>query len=262
MPAIGPYGIEQFDAAGVIGAYQQARENRIRSLIFQKQMEREEAEAERQKGVQAAIARYAVPGAVSADTAAGTTTGSPAPASAARGNRQQLFNDLMTIDFDTAVKMADAFGKMDKAQLDQANQRRERIMQIAAGVMQLEPSQRRAALQESAQELQELGFTPEHVANFDPSDQNLRKLILNGMDMERIAQSVKPDFMNVNGEVVDENALARGDKDPVRYRSEFIDTDQGLARRPGAGLPQTLTDADIEALDKGGPTASPSVPFP
>lgn len=278
MPTAGPYGIVQFDAPGIISAYQNAQANRIQLMILQKQEERAERADRRQEGVQKAVAEYMKPkpppaaspqpqGAPSDPLAPLPATQPPAAAPAApqpsAADREKLFSTLLALDPQVAGQYMDAFSKMDQAQVDQFKVKNEGIMQVAAGLMQLDPSQRKAALQQAAPQLQQYGFTPEQIAGFDPSDQNLRQLIVGHMDAEKIAQFVKPDYMNVNGEVVDQNALARGDKSPVRYRSEYIDTDQGLARRPGGGAqPPILTDDDIERLEQGGPKPQASVPFP
>lgn len=283
MPAVGPYGIEQFDAAGVIGNYLAAKENRIRSMILQKQLEAQDRAEARQAGVDKAVSAYlAGEDAASSPSAAGAVQ--PTPAATRQPNaaaREKLIRTLIAIDPERVGQFIDVFSKMDEAQANQFKQRNTRIMQIAAGVLQLPPDQRPAAIQQAMPELKELGFNDQQLAGFDPSGQNLRGMIAGHMDMERIASFVKPNFMNVNGEVVDENALARGDSSPVRYRSEYIDTDQGLARRPGGGAsgavppPPAIGEVrqgyrfeggepgDPKSWKKvGGPSASPTGGFP
>lgn len=284
----GPYGITQFDAAGVISNYQAMQENRIRSMILQKQMANEERKAEVQSGIQSALSRFtrggrdesgALPdarpqtGAAAAVGAYGAPQPAdplaplpdqapaafrpPQPAGPAAGDRQALFQELMALDVDTAGNVMEAFAKMDKATASAAADRNLRLMQIAAGIMQLPYEQRRAAIQQAAGELQGLGFKPEQLANFDPTDQNLRQIVAQGMDMERIVKFVLPDLMNVNGEVIDATAVGRGDADPVRYRSEFIETTNGLERRNNAGAnnggsaPRINNAQEYEALPPG-----------
>lgn len=283
MPQAGPYGITQFDAAGVIGNYQAMQENRVRMMILQKQMEREQHKSEVQSGIAAAISRYnsgesdapaapgAAPGAAPADAtgAAGAVSAYSPPASPSAqpgvhhsgADREKLFGQLMSLDTEVAGNVMDAFSKMDKATADQAANKNLRMMQIAAGVMQLPYEQRRAALQQAAPELQSIGLSPEQITGFDPTDQKLRQMVAQGMDVERISKFVLPDLMNVNGDVIDTQAVGHGDSRP-RYRSEFIDTPQGLARRPTSGAPpQTLTDDDIIRME-GGQTGPPSGGFP
>ena len=73
-----PYGMTEFDAFGAINAMEAARSNRIRSMLLQRQIQREDAEAERQGGIQAALARYRGGGNASTQ-AAPSASAPPAP---------------------------------------------------------------------------------------------------------------------------------------------------------------------------------------
>lgn len=300
MPTAGPYGITQFDAAGVVSNIQAVQQNRIQMLVLQKQSEAADRAAQTQSSIQAAVSRYAkggdqssegapqegayatpqpqgASGAISAyapdplaplpdATAPQDAPMKASPRGPSAGDREKLFGELIALDPETASKYMDAFAKMDKSQADQFSQRNTQIMQIMAGLSQLPADQRPAAIQQAAQELKSLGFNDEQIAGFDPSDQNLRSQIVKHMDAEKIAQFAKPNYMSVGGDVLDENALARGERDPVRYRSEFIATPEGLMRRPNAGVnggaPRTFTDDDIIRMEGGqtGPGSSGGFP--
>jgi hypothetical protein len=216
MPTAGPYGITQFDAAGVIGNYQAAKENRIRSLILEKQMAALDKQEKAQSGIQKAVSAYyggetspvpdatGTPGAPGASAAAPTvpTTAQPSAVPApsrqpSAADREHLIGTLMAIDAPTAEKYIDLFSKMDKAQVDHFNQNNGQIMQIMGSLTQLPAANRKAAIQQSAPELQKLGYTPEQLANFDPSDENLRSEMARHMDASKVAEFVKPDLMTV-----------------------------------------------------------------
>lgn len=206
MADSGPYGITQFDAAGVIGNYMAMKENRIRQMLEQKQLERLDKQMKNEDAAQKAIQSYygpqSSPDAPGSPTGGSVVSGAPptsmgAPGASTGSNaaaREKLIGSLMALDPEKANQYIEAFSRMDKQQVDAFNQKNLRIMQVAAGLMQLPAEQRKAALQQSAPELQQLGFTPDQVANFDPSDDNLRSLVAGHMDAERIAQFVKPEY--------------------------------------------------------------------
>lgn len=249
MPTAGPYGITQFDAPGVIGAYQQAQQNRIAMMLTQKQLERADKQAKDDEGIHKAVAAYlggekasesqpqpatapsavspvsagqspasVIPAAYSADPLAPLPDAAPAPAATpaaapakpSGADREKLFNSLLAIDPGVATQYMDAFAKMDKAAIDRYAQTSSRIVQFASGLMQLPQDQRAAALQEAAPEAQQLGFTPEQLAHVDLSDNGLRQIVVSHMDTDKIAQFVKPDLMTVDHSVIDKNHLEKG----------------------------------------------------
>jgi hypothetical protein len=58
MAEAGPYGITQFDAPGIIGAYQNAQHNRIQMMYEQKQLEQLDRTTKNEAAVQKAVAAY------------------------------------------------------------------------------------------------------------------------------------------------------------------------------------------------------------
>jgi hypothetical protein len=208
VPQAGPYGITQFDAPGIIGAYQQAQQNRISMMVAQKQLERLDKQTQEEEGVKKAIAAYygggntsqASPNAsgtpIAASGAPGGQNAPNAPVAAPRGpsaaDREKLFANLMAIDQQAAVNVMDTFSKMDKAQLQQAAQTNLQLAQHATGYKMLPYEQRKAAIQRDAPMLQQLGLQPDQVAGFDPTDQNLNQIIAQSFDVERLAQFVQP----------------------------------------------------------------------
>jgi hypothetical protein len=315
MPEAGPYGITQFDAAGVMNAYQTGQENRIRSLILQKQIKKMDHDAANSTSIQKAVAAYMSPDKTSeaspqaqtgvsapptpsapvaavagpspsaASTAyadplaplpdapaatAAASTAAPAPSAAqpapsapqhSAADREKLFSTLITIDPTTAGQYMDAFAKMDKTQADQFAEKNSRIMQIAGGLMQVDQGQRKAALQEAAPELENLGFTPDKIANFDPTDQNLRSLVVGHMDAQKIAEFVKPDLMTVGNSVIDKAHPENGAvfTAPTDYHNFTIQNADGTSSAygfdPKTGHAFQLTDGGLPDTGGGGSAA-------
>jgi hypothetical protein len=120
-----------------------------------------------------------------------------APSADELARRQALFHSVVSFNPEMAGQLADAFTKMDADTLNATVQRHTRIAQVAAGILQLPPAQRTAALQQEAPELQALGVPPQKIAGFNPTDENLRQLVAEGMDIERIAQFSRPEVQSV-----------------------------------------------------------------
>jgi hypothetical protein len=208
MAAVGPYGIEQFDASGIIGAYQNAQQNRIRMMYEQKQLEQLDRQTKNEAAVQKAVAAYysnsrlrlrhsplqrlrrpADPLAPLPDQPTATAASQPDPAA-----RQRLISTLLAIDAPTAEKYMNVFSAMDKSQAEQVALRNTHAMQIMGGLLQLPLAQRQTAIQQAAPELEQLGYTPQQVAGFVPSDENLRSELAKHMDANKLITFVKPEI--------------------------------------------------------------------
>lgn len=309
MAEAGPYGITQFDAAGIINNYQAAKENRIRSLILQKQMDAADRAEKTQSAVQRVVTQAyggesppapAPDASGTAPTASSTAiapqpsasataapTAAPAPASAqprvpSGADREKLIGQLMAIDAPTAEKYIDLFSKMDKAQADQFAQHNDQIMQLMGGLIQQPAANRKAAIQQYAPDLLKLGYTQDQIANFDPSDENLRSEMARHMDASKIAEFVKPDLMGVSAgtSLIDKNHPDQGAVytapadyhqfsvhnadgtdtpygfDPKTGRAfQLSDSGQGGGGQPSAGShdPDTLFNALIQQESGGRP---------
>jgi hypothetical protein len=165
MAEAGPYGITQFDVAGVVGAYQQSQANRIQMMIAQKQMERIDKETKNEDAASKAVSAYYSPtpnasGAAPTTGAAPGTAPGAGPAMPNAAARQKLIGTLMAIDPATAEKYMNVMAGMDKDQATRAAQTNAQIMQVMGGLLQLPPEQRKAAIQQQAPQLQQLGYTP------------------------------------------------------------------------------------------------------
>jgi hypothetical protein len=223
MADVGPYGITQFDAAGLINNYQVAKQNRIQMMLEQKQLERMDKQAKDQEGVQKAVGAYlhpetastASPQSATAPTGASPVSAAPstpvsAPAAPTGADREKLISTLAVIDPAVASQYIDIFSKMDTAQAGEAAKRNAQVMQLLGGLSQLPMEQRKAAIQQEAPQLQQLGYKPEQLAAFDPSDDNLRSEMAKHMDAEKVIAFVKPDLMTVGSSVIDKNHPEQG----------------------------------------------------
>ena len=220
MPAAGPYGITQVDAAGLISNYQAMQRNRVEMLVLQKQSEAADRAAEKQSSIQAAVAKYAKGGDQSpaSDGAQGAVnayappadplaplpdaapSAPPQPRGPSAADREGLFSSLIALDPKVAGEYIDAFSKMDKAKVDQFTQRNTNVMQIMAGLSQLPAAERPAAVQQAADELKGLGYTDEQIAGFDPSDANLKSELVRHMDAQRIVQFTNQEADNTRAD--------------------------------------------------------------
>jgi hypothetical protein len=249
MAGIGPYGIEQFDAPGVIANMQNTQFNRVRMMMAQKQLEMTERQMNIQAGTMQALQAYAASlnggssggaygtGAGSSSGASGSATsnsgasntgstqsvsgGSPAPVTSMphaadvveaptgpydrngiptageMANRQRVLTGLAVFNPEMASQLSDTFKNMDVGQVAAVTARHTRIAQLAAGALQLPQNERAAFIQQHAAELQSLGMPAQNIANFNPTDGNLRGLVAEGMDIERVAQFSRPDVVSV-----------------------------------------------------------------
>jgi hypothetical protein len=102
-----------------------------------------------------------------------------------------------------AQAMAGVFKDMDAAQATQWKARNTAAVQAFAGLLQLPPDQRRAAIQQNAADYVQLGYTPQQIAGFNPTDANIRQEIAKHTDADHIMDMVNPHFENMraNGAV-------------------------------------------------------------
>lgn len=279
---MGPYGIEQVDIGGALSALEAARSNRIRSMLLQRQLSQQEQALEAQRGLRAAIGRFSGDG--SATPAAPAATGgmadavnlydgqaapaavdatappaAPVPTPAGHGDISRLTTELLAIDPEHAPQIIQAFRQMNDDQFQAAQRRNQVLAREAYNLLHLPPEQRQAEFNRVAPSLiADGGVTRQQLAGFEISDANLRHVIAQARDVEKLAEEARPNYREVSGEVIDERRLERGEN-PVVYRSEFIATPQGLARRPNAGAaPRPATaEENATATTEGGYTYTP-----
>jgi hypothetical protein len=262
MAEAGPYGITQFDVAGVVGAYQQSQANRIQMMIAQKQMERIDKETKNEDAASKAVSAYYSPtpnasGAAPTTGAAPGTAPGAGPAMPNAAARQKLIGTLMAIDPATAEKYMNVMAGMDKDQATRAAQTNAQIMQVMGGLLQLPPEQRKAAIQQQAPQLQQLGYTPDQLAGFDPSDQNLRSQMAQHMDADKLLSFVKPEI-NAVGQGGSLQQTSPSGQTKTLYESPTmagpngeVFTRPGAASTMGTNLPHVTNKQEYDALPPG-----------
>jgi hypothetical protein len=301
MAEAGPYGITQFDAPGIIGAFQTAQRNRVQMMYEQKKLEQLDKQTKDEAGIQKAVAAYyskapqassqpaTAPSAPSAPTdplaplpAQGAAPTAAPPAAPASDQpmpdpevRQRLMGTLLAIDAPTAEKYMSVFSAMDKSQAEQVALRNTHAMQIMGGLLQLPLAQRQAAIQQVAPELEHLGYTAQQIAGFVPSDENLRSELAKHMDADKLITFVKPEINAVTqgGSLVQSTPSGQT---KTLYETPTVAGPNGeVFARPGAmsGKPQTATNPKTGQKIQfnpqtnqwepiGGQTATPSGGFP
>lgn len=80
--------------------------------------------------------------------------------------------------------LAEQLGKLDEGQRKAARERAEDLGGFAATLAQQPYEARKAIIQQAAPILQELGFKPEQITGFDPSDQALQALVASSTDLK------------------------------------------------------------------------------
>lgn len=230
MAGVGPYGIEQVDVPGILNNVQNVQFNRVRMMMAQKQLEMQDLMMNRQLGAMKALQAYAgslgsnnpQSGSDSSASRAPSATGSPptapvtsmphandviqsptgydtsgAPTTAEMANRDNLFKSLLFVNPEMAGQIADAFKGMDAEHASAVVSRNMRVSQLAASALQLPQNERPQFMAQHAAELQSLGVQPQQLQGFQPTDDNLRQLVAEGMDVQRIAEFAKPQMTEV-----------------------------------------------------------------
>ena len=263
----GPYGITQFDAAGVINNYQAMQQNRIQSLLLQKQTEKLERDAQTSAGIQAALSRYTggkdesaaasspsrpsggAGGAALPEAPAASSAAPSAPRRPTAADRERLFSELMALDPQAAGQVFDAITKMDESQAKAASVKNELLGNAAQHLLGLAPDQRAAELQRIAPILiEQAGIDPEKLRSFDPTnDTQLKFLVGQARDIEKIIESSQPKLRNVGvGDVVIDEKTGS-----TVYESPVVQGPGGeIFSRPGAmsTKPPTATGPNGEKI--------------
>lgn len=223
----------QFNAAHALQTYVAAREGRLNEQMREQQLSTARQQMDRQRGIQAAFRAYSgqsVPEAamppgfggapnaapVVGQDASGATIPMPTDAPArnpAAGNRQQLFETLLTLDPEQAFNVSRAFSQMDEATAAQTMRLNQVIGRGAADLLSVPFEQRQARLDAIAPGLIESGVREERIATVraNPSDQNLRAIMNEGRDLEKVFESTRPDIVFNDNFAFDRNAA-----DPTR----------------------------------------------
>lgn len=116
-------------------------------------------------------------------------------------------------------------------------------------------ARRRAYIQSVAGELQARGMDPQEIASFVPSDENLNQHMMQGMTMEQLLTSMRPDLHSENGQIIDYNALPHAtDSNPVVYSDPILNTGAGPFLRSsvmGNTGPQPPHPGEVRETSRG-----------
>lgn len=103
----------------------------------------------------------------------------------ARNSRIQLEGQQQDRQLRVGELMQRREEQATKTKWDQADRRTEILARMAAGVRQVPYDQRRPLLQQLSPQLQQMGISPDEIASFDPSDQQLDAYIALGGQQQR-----------------------------------------------------------------------------
>jgi len=116
----------------------------------------------------------------------------PIPKAHAAYNKDAM-RDLFIIDPDTAMKLQEHFGKVDKAEAEAFGRKNEVLGQAAQYLSGFPPAQRGQALRAVASQLVAAGWTPQEIAQADLSDNGLKGYVAMAMDVDKIIDNARAD---------------------------------------------------------------------
>jgi hypothetical protein len=156
------------------------------------------------------------------------------------------------------LELARSIGQLDEEQRKAAWERTERLGGVVAQIRSLPPAQRRSAIQQMAPQLTgAFNFTPETIAAFDPTDQNLDLLLSRTMKAK--------DLLDVQsgGQYTIDNTRFDRNGNVIVQMPEFIPGGEGSLYRvdPAApvrpGQPQTGSPGTVTRTST--PDAAPAM---
>lgn len=230
-------------------------------------MNQEERAAEARQGISAAIARYAGGGDTAGAEASPSAVPAPSetmaplspeavpaltPAPEGHGDISRLGTELLAIDPEQAPQIIQSLRQMDEGQFEAAQRRRGVLARSAQYLLSLPADQRTAEFQRIAPELVESGgITRRQLAGFQLTDNNLRFVVAQARDIEKLAEEARPQLRNIGpGEVlIDENNPRAG---PI-YESPYVRDSAGNVYERGGTepLPQVATPEEARRLPPG-----------
>lgn len=197
-----PYGIQQVDVPGILAGYENARQNRLREMQVNRQIKREDAQAERDLKVQGVVAQIlsrsqAKGGGQSSQSAPPDTAANPQPGAApAQPSIDDLMGQLQTLDYDM-------WTKIDSRQKDAAKQATAYMSNAVMDVSRLPEEQRAAAWTRYVQQAEAGGMDiPTHLERYSP--EALNQAAVEAGTMEKLIKRFEPDWrFSPNGGLVD-----------------------------------------------------------
>jgi hypothetical protein len=116
------------------------------------------------------------------------TPGSPSTASPGQTAIADAEHQLISADPDGYMKLRKSFDDMDEAQLKRVQEAQTALHDVALATRGLSYDQRRAYIASQASLLQSHYVTPEQIAGFDPTDQNLDILTNQALGVKGVAE--------------------------------------------------------------------------
>jgi hypothetical protein len=220
---MGPYNITQVDVPGILGAYQNAQQARMQQMHMQRQETRAAAEDERKIKREGIVSRIFSPQTKGGDPASGGTAPASVGATQA-GPPGQLVDpaqlpprtdglalnpdalrELYAVDPDTAQQVQTMVYTANKQQFEAMQRNGEAMATVAWRLKQMPQEARAAELQAWAPQLQQMGLTPDMLAQADLSDAGLDRYYTSGRKLSELISEAKPQFMAIppGGSVVD-----------------------------------------------------------
>lgn len=234
-----PYGITQVDVPGALAAYEAGQTNRVNRLYRQQQLQMLERQSDRQQRfdemllgsaltpqregerpspLMSAYSPQNAGAALGESMAAGSggMVGTPAPAAAPTPSQgvnlpPEVMRQLAVIDPERANQIFTALNTMDTAQRQRMQASNLFLANTAQHLLANVPeAQWGAEIQRLVPTLMANGITQEQIAGFVPTAQNLRGIIQQSMDVERLASVANPRYMEVGPGADLLNVNARG----------------------------------------------------
>lgn len=106
---------------------------------------------------------------------------------------KDAMRDLFILDADTAMKLQDHFGKVEKAEAEAFGRKNEVLGQAAQYLSSFPPAQRGQALRAVASQLVAAGWTPQEIQQADLSDNGLKGYVAMAMDVDKIIDNARAD---------------------------------------------------------------------
>lgn len=137
----------------------------------------------------------AQPAPVQPSQPAGPYDANGVPTTAELANRQRVLAGLnISGNSELADQFLKGFSSMDAMQQQAFQARNAQAVRVGAGILQLPYAQRKAAIMADPAPFLAVGYDQQHLANFDPTDGNVRKWISDHSDMDHIMSMVSPHF--------------------------------------------------------------------
>lgn len=264
-----PYGITEVDIPGIFAAAQRSRMGRIQQMLGERQLQAADRQADRENASNIALSRLWRPAGASGTTGgtgasqpvappyagpppgaaqpAVTPPGLPganptAPSFAAPSAPSTMRIDpaaaqaLIQADPQHGPALLHSINQMNADQITAAQTRLQSLAPLYVQAARIpygtDGAQRRAFIASVRPQLAQLGIDPAEAEGFDPTDANLNSHMSFGQTMDQALNSAKRHLREVNGQLVDEDALpAPTASNPVVYSDPILNTGAGPYRR-------------------------------